>query len=65
MRTPSSFTRLIRPALAAATAAVLSTAPAAAAAQDQSTCQPDQAATKYPSLVGKTVKIAADPAIQP
>jgi len=60
------FSRLIRPALmAAAAVAAMTTAPVAAAAQGQPTCQPDQAATRYPSLVGTTIKIAADPAIQP
>jgi polar amino acid transport system substrate-binding protein len=58
--------RLARPALlAVAAVAALTATPAAAASQDQPACQPDQAATKYPSLAGKTIKIAADPAIQP
>jgi polar amino acid transport system substrate-binding protein len=58
--------RVARPALlAVAAVAALTATPAAAASQDQPACQPDQAATKYPSLAGKTIKIAADPAIQP
>jgi polar amino acid transport system substrate-binding protein len=49
--------------LAAAAVAAMTASPAAAAGQTG--CQPDQAAANYPSLAGKTIKIAADPAIQP
>ena len=66
MRGPRTFARLFGPALVASiTVAALTTAPAAAAGQDQPACQPEQAATRYPSLAGKTINIAADPAIQP
>jgi polar amino acid transport system substrate-binding protein len=49
-----------KPTVAAAAPAA-TTAPAAGAA----TCSPDQAATKYPSLVGRTIKIAIDPTAPP
>src|SRR5262245_46535507 len=65
VRMASALTRLVRPTLLAAILAATAAAPAAAASQDQPGCQPDQAAAKYPSLAGKTIKIAADPAIQP
>jgi polar amino acid transport system substrate-binding protein len=65
MRASATFARLIRQALVAAAAVGLTAAPVAAAGQDQPACQPDQAAIKYPSLAGQTIKIAADPAIQP
>jgi len=38
--------------------------PGRAAAADP-TCQPDQLATKYPSLVGKTIKVGTDPETPP
>src|SRR5437764_3657591 len=66
MRGFQTLVRFVGSALvASATVAALTAAPVAAAGQDQPGCQPDQAATKYPSLAGKTIKIAADPAIQP
>jgi polar amino acid transport system substrate-binding protein len=65
VRTASALVRLVRLTLLATILATLAAAPAAAAGQDQPGCQPDQAAAKYPSLAGKTIKIAADPAIQP
>jgi polar amino acid transport system substrate-binding protein len=58
--------KLARAATFAAAAIVAQSAsPALAAGQPMAGCQPDQASTKYPSVAGKTVKIAADPAIQP
>ena len=63
MRALTSTLRIVSSLLMAATLAAVSVSPAAA--QDQSACQPDQAAARYPSLAGKTIKIAADPAIQP
>ena len=65
MRGSRTFPRLFGSALVALVTVVALTATPAAAAQDQPACQPDQAGTKYPSVAGKTVKIAADPAIQP
>lgn len=63
-----TFSRLLlmgRALVSVAAIAALTATPSAAAGQEQQACQPDQAAQRYPSLAGKTIKIAADPAIQP
>jgi polar amino acid transport system substrate-binding protein len=64
MRISGLCSRLTVSALLAATTFAAPTA-APVAAQGASACQPDQAATRYPNVAGKTIKIAADPAIQP
>ena len=50
--------------IVAAVFAVLSLAPRIAAAEDAK-CEPDKLATKYPSLVGKTLKVGTDPETPP
>jgi polar amino acid transport system substrate-binding protein len=50
--------------LAAAVSASLLFANAASAAMDPA-CEPDKLATKYPALVGKTIKFGADPQTPP
>jgi len=49
---------------AAGLLAAFNVMPRSAAAADAE-CQPDQLATKYPSLVGKTVKVGTDPETPP
>jgi polar amino acid transport system substrate-binding protein len=52
--------RIARKLISAAFTVFLLGYGAMAAAAEATTCQPDQLATKYPSLVGKTIRVATD-----